>query len=218
MGRNIGGYGITAICEAVRARQESIRMPRGRWLVLLACALVVVLLGAASPAMAITPKEQMAKCEEALAAGGCVVIIVPSFLVADYSNTPPPPGAGPIDITSPVSGNDHTCAPQTFSAQRSTWALGEKYYAVSSGKYYYEPVGKRWVPYGGGGLSWATDSQLRQWKSAADYAPTLHTGPSPIDIAPSRLYPNGCSDLPSQQPDQSPNTDIGRPECNNQVL
>lgn len=33
-----------------------------------------------------------------------------------------------------------------------------------------------------------------------------------------QLYPNGCSDLPSQQPDQTPNIDTGKPGCNDKVL
>lgn len=33
---------------------------------------------------------------------------------------------------------------------------------------------------------------------------------------PSNLYPNGCSNLLSQEPDQTPNFDTGRPECNDQ--
>lgn len=216
MGKNIGGWGITAICGAVLGRQESAKKMRRRRLVLLVCALVVVL-GTVFPAMAITRKEQMAKCEEALAAGGCVVIIVTIFLAEDYSSTPPPPGAGFLDITSPVSGNDHTCALQTFSDQVLPWTFGEIYYNVTSEKYYYNPVGKRWIPYGGVGGSKTTEGRLNQWKSAADYAPTLYLWSS-VDIDPTHLYPNGCSDLPSQQPNQIPNSDTGKPGCNDQVL
>lgn len=32
------------------------------------------------------------------------------------------------------------------------------------------------------------------------------------------LFPDGCSDLSSQQPDQAPNLDTGKPECNDQGL
>lgn len=45
-----------------------------------------------------------------------------------------------------------------------------------------------------------------------------YKGTLPFGADPSKLYPNGCSDLPSQQPDQIPNLDTGRPECNDQTL
>lgn len=208
---------IAAIRKGFLARQKNAKKNLGWRSVIPVCA-VAVMFGRSFPVMAITLEEQATKCEEALAAGGCVAMIVPSYLAVDYSSTPPPPGAGFLDTRFPVGGNDHTCTRPTSSAQRSTWAFGEKYYSVSWAKYYYDPVGKRWVPYGGGGTYWATEDQLNQWKSAADYAPTLHVGPSPVYTSPSVLYPNGCSDLPSQQSNQIPNSDTGRPECNNQVL
>lgn len=40
----------------------------------------------------------------------------------------------------------------------------------------------------------------------------------PFGSDPNEIFPNGCSDLPSQQPDQIPNLDTGRPECNDQIL
>jgi hypothetical protein len=32
-------------------------------------------------------------------------------------------------------------------------------------------------------------------------------------ISVNELYPNGCSDLPSQQPANTPNLDPGKPDC-----
>lgn len=215
-----GNWSQPAVDGALRGRQKSALKMRRRWLVLLACALVVVLLGAVSPVMAITPEEQVAKCEEALAAGGCIIINVTSFLVWDYSNTNPP-AASLLDTKSPVSGNDHTCAPQTFSVQRVTTVPGEKYYNVASFKYFYDPIGKKWVAYTDGnsaaGMFWATDHQASQWESAADYVMTSYSTFPVYYTPPWVMYPNGCSDLPSKQPDHPSNSDTGKPECSNQI-
>ena len=154
--------------------------------------------------MAITLEEQVAKCEEALAAGGCVVTLVKSLLLWDYSNTPNPPASHPY-TKSPVSDHDHTCAPQTASVQRITTVGGEKYYMIASFKYYYDPVVKAWrQALSLGGYFAATESQREQWEKYADAVGTLN---------PNDVFPKGCSDLPSTQPDSSPNPDPGKPDC-----
>lgn len=96
------------------------------------------------------------------------------------------------------------CEPITLKSGSSyTYTPGMiKYYIRRPIKWYWDVSNRRWVsisiaPYG-------------------TYAPELPAGIYWGGSA-EQLFPNGCSDLPSQQPDQTPNPDTGKPKCSNQI-
>lgn len=86
-------------------------------------------------------------------------------------------------------------------------------YLVGWTKAYYD--GTNWRTFGGDPGKYFL-AQITPFHAAADAVLTVMTGN--IALALKVLYPNGCSDLPSQQPAQTPSPDTGRPECNDQGL
>lgn len=90
--------------------------------------------------------------------------------------------------------------------------------------FYFDPTRRtasypngQWLP-----VYWGADFYMRFDPSFADSwnaqsYPVLDVTKQYPNVL-NQLYPNGCSALPSQQPDQTSNPDPGKPECNNQVL
>lgn len=86
-------------------------------------------------------------------------------------------------------------------------------YLVGWTKAYYD--GTNWRTFGGDpGKYFLT--QTTPFHADADLVLTVADGN--IALALKVGYPNGCSDLPFQQPDQAPNLDPGKPDCNDKGL
>lgn len=184
------------------------------WRLLLICAWAVV-----AGAVFSTTSHAVMSCEEALAAGGCIVINVTSFLSQDFSSTEPPVGYI-LSTRSPDSGMDHTCSPQISSdPQQVTVVRGQRYYNVASFKYFYSPETKMWHQFGSvGGLFWANESDNSAWISAADYVMTSYTSNPPYYTTPAVMYPEGCPGSDTAPTPDTPNNDSGDPECSNIFL
>lgn len=134
-------------------------------------------------------------CEET-----CVVVI------DNYRPIPPPWGVAIPKYT--LTNVDHSCLSIGYTP---TDVIFDKipWFNHTVTKYYWNGVG--WAGLGG---MYAYTANL-DLAIGADYANDLNKNRW---ISVNDLYPNGCSDLPSKQPDFTPNPDPGRPDCNNNGL
>lgn len=135
-------------------------------------------------------------CEET-----CTVTILDYGLsVENYpnnSNGSVPIGAWP----------DSNCA--TFSAAISVQPPGAVY-RINAGKFYWN--GTSWVTIKSY-VHFAVNSQLSTWLSGTSFVKDWGSYAALRITSPMSLYPNGCSDLPSNEPDQTPNLNTGKPDC-----
>lgn len=194
-----GILGLTDFREYGWARQENAKKMR-RWLALLAC-VFLSLPGTVLSAVAGT-------CVES----NCVVNVVWERFYAYW-------GIGNLYyayVPTPQWATDD-CATGSYAIDVGRTPInGEPAYLVGWTKAYYN--GTNWFLLGGDpGKYFLT--KTTPFHAAADVILTgTLPGQNPVIEALNAQYPNGCSDLPSQKPDQTPNFDTGRPECNDQVL
>lgn len=189
-----GSRGIAA----VRMRQEGKKKAQWWWLVLMGCAFVWV--GESSDVFAMSFTE---KCGEP----GTCIVLVRIIGSESYCRKPPQGGASGYGYYS-ISAYDYSCEyPQfTMVGQVSNCLYPTAFYLVHYTKWHWN------------GRSWTN-----AW-NAASYYTVGDSGHTPLPPVPGeivshnyvdipKLYPNGCSELPSQQPDQTPNLDPGKPDC-----
>ncbi|MBU2459475.1 MAG: hypothetical protein KKB29_03900 [Nanoarchaeota archaeon] len=169
---------------------------------LLACAFMM--LSATIPARAVA-----AKCGEP----GTCVVLVRTINVETFCRKPNQGGLSGYGLTD-ISGYDYSCE---YLQATHVGGVNNCFYPISM----YSVVYYKW--------SWERSTGWRLFSSTGSYYTVGDSGHMPLPPVPGeivshnyvniqKLYPNGCSDLPFQQPDQIPNFDIGKPECNDQVL
>lgn len=180
--------------------KESNSWPSPLLVVLLACMFMV--LSEASSVWAFT-----AECDEP---GTCVVLV--RYLGNDVYCRKPGQGGMSGYWLDDVSGYDYSCEyPQTThvgSVDNCFYPTGASYVAY----YKWHWNGATWISVGRGTYYTIGDSG----HTPLPPVPGEIVSHSFVNIP--KLYPNGCVDLPSQQPDQPPNSDPGKPECNDQAL
>lgn len=103
------------------------------------------------------------------------------------------------------TGMDHSCS--------NVWIVNAEILLVDS---FYRHNITKWY---WNGINWTLINYIYGYTtsadSEADYATDYTKNPNG---SPQILYPNGCSDLPSKQPDQIPNHDTGNPECPSEFI
>lgn len=124
----------------------------------------------------------------------------PSTCVVIIDNYLPKPGYWVVQTNS-IINVDKSCNSLGIIAT-NTFIEYIPWYDHTIIKYYWD--GQYWQILGGG------HAYTADIATGADYANDLSSNRS---VYPQNIFPNGCSDLPSQQPDHSPNLDAGKPEC-----
>lgn len=186
------GLRVLACCK-------KIYFGKGALVVLVACTLVLWTHSVSFSA----PKPPYAKCQ---------VYIMSNF---QYIMTTTAPNFG---IYAPIY--DEVTGDISFKFLGPNTNREPLYYAVSQDPmgriYYWSDIHKRWIYQGQINFHPAyRKSEFHAFEaSASSWAGAV----LPFGSDPNEIFPNGCSDLPSQKPDQTPNIDTGRPECNDQVL
>lgn len=175
----------------VRAMQKSIK-ETNRWKLVLLAFLCVFVLGLNSSVFAAT------FCPES-----CTVTILDYGL--SFENFPNKSnGSVPLG-----EWNDLNCS--TFSATISLQSPAPSIYQIWASKYYWNGVS--WTPISSYS-HYAVGSQLSSWLPGASFVKDWGSQAAMRWTNPMSLYPNGCPDLPSQQPTNTPNLDPGDPTCN----
>lgn len=169
-------------------------MVAGRWRLVLVACISLACIGISST------------MSSALAEMSCVECTV----VISNVMTFPPMRTG-VPATAIFLNVDHGCMPLYIGSGGPAVPPDTPWFWHHVQKYAWS--GGHWVPRGGGsGTSPSIDI-------GADYVKEITEETPGTEYAyPWDVFPNGCSDIPSQQPDQTPNPDTGKPECNNQVL
>lgn len=124
-----------------------------------------------------------------------------------------------------VSGYDYNCKnlQRTYVGAATT----NYFYPATGGDRIHYPYYKWYLifysKYFWDGATW-TVSETASFYTHGDFDHNTPVPPVPGEIVSrdyvdvKKLYPNGCSDLPSQQPDETPNFDTGKSECSNQIF
>lgn len=186
----VSRWGVTVDLGAVLGKPESAKKAWGLWplLLFLACILVVDI--------SILPRRSFAGWKDR----ECVLLL--EFNTHERANNG-------VAMTRFSNWNE-----DTFTLSTSLVASNPDYIiSPSLGFYFWDPTytsqGRWRHQVVGTNYLWMTKNVYLRFK---EY-PTIQVG-----LDPSKLYPNGCSDLPSQQPEQNPNPDPGDPKCNDQGL
>lgn len=185
-----GGCHLIPACRRTdRPGNKSAVQSHNWWLVLLA-GVFVMLMSAACPSWTIA-----ASCG---APDSCVVSI------DNYRPIPPPWGVVVPKYT--ITNVDNSCLGIGFIATDIIFN-GIPWFDHTVSKYFWN--GRGWEGLGG------VHVYTANLDIGADYANDV-TRKLWLNI--NSLFPHGCADLPLQEPDLTPNLDVGKPECNNQTL
>lgn len=189
---------VASVCESFRKMLKSEKKPPRRLRLILALICAVVL-GNVSLSFAGWEDRE------------CVVLSIPFDLASTRLDT------GTYSIAYHISHDgflsvSHTTV-QTVYGWYNRYTPGVRYVQL----YYYDLKKRTWVMRSqinsGVGTKASVDALLIAFPYAKIYVSIASNTPW---IA--SQFPNGCSDLPSHQPDQEPNLDTGDPTCNQILL